>query len=232
MPNIRRTHDEVLKLLGEPDERNIPNIKYNAVRSAGRKGGQSHVTNAEIYDEFGEAEVNRLISEGDEGQGGLQDFRKPTPGTTKFSQELNSDPANNEFSRPYIAEMVADVQRRWTSDRTGSEVGFDQDQFSYLIDEIGPEELFSLPAKDVMALLLRDTTPEEDAFYNAMRPEDRAHLVEEIVNSDGLGSISSFMPEGNAAKHDSRTYSQQLSPQDEVLDQMLIGEQDELQRSR
>jgi hypothetical protein len=90
-------------------------------------------------------------------------------------------------------------QRRAAQDNgdyQGSEVGMDSETLQMLIDQLDGEGVNNMPAADIMRALMRgEPSPEEANFYDSLDPQARMELLERIVNSDGLGNISSFMDE-------------------------------------
>ena len=82
-------------------------------------------------------------------------------------------------------------------EENGNESAIDQKAYDNLVKKYGPDGVLQLDAKDVMSALSRDATPQEAAYYNNLDPQAKQKLLEDIINSDGLGSISSFMDEND-----------------------------------
>lgn len=110
-----------------------------------------------------------------------------------LGEQLGQGSAPQAFSAKDFAKQRLDA---WNSgkDHEGSEVSFDNETLDMLLDQLDGEGVNALPAKDMMQILLRgDPSQDEADFYNNLGPEEKMQLLEQIIDSDGLGSIKDFM---------------------------------------
>lgn len=93
-----------------------------------------------------------------------------------------------------FAQFRDERRALWEADESGSEGGFDIETLEEAEDGFG-RGLWEMPAQEVMSLIMRDVSPEEAQYWDSLPPEERRRIAFEVANSDGLGSISSFMNE-------------------------------------
>lgn len=104
---------------------------------------------------------------------------------------------------PFDPKSFAMKRRQaWDETEDGSESGFDQETLQMLLDQLGNEGVAALSAGDVSNAMLREAPSEEvSSSYGNLSAEDKLKLLQEIVNSDGLGSMENIIGEfssGNA----------------------------------
>lgn len=118
-----------------------------------------------------------------------------SPEAQVLNQMLANSPAPVAEQGVDLEDFAQQRQAAWEADETGSEGGFDGETLNMLTEMLDAEGVAQLPAKEIMPILLRDASPEEAAFYDALPAPEKLKILDEIANSDGLGSISSFMPQ-------------------------------------
>lgn len=114
----------------------------------------------------------------DGGLSGEEDVSSPASAraakvASKRSEAYN-DPNNPEF--------------------TGNDTAFDAQSMSMAQDAIGEESIVNLQPDEIMRVLLRGKpSPEAREYYNQLSPDDKLRMLDDIINSDGLGNIDNLM---------------------------------------
>lgn len=107
----------------------------------------------------------------------------------KLAEQIMAEQSSGPDIESFIAQRIND----WQNDDTGSEVGFDEDTLKMFEEQFGADAVEQLSAKQAMELLLRGA-PSDDltAQFEGLSLEQKRKFLEDIINSDGLGSAENM----------------------------------------
>lgn len=157
---------------------------------------QSMMVSGDTSRQATEQEVLRTVTgtRGSPATGPVGDDENLPPSDARIldADDTTPQPFNPDLEIDEFTDFVNERRALWEADETGSEGGFDVQTLEEAEDGFGAS-LWEMPAEEIMPMLMRDVSKEEADYWQTLTPEQRREIAYEIANSDGLGSISSFM---------------------------------------